>query len=173
MAGGVATHRPLSRAAVRRRHAALLRELPVPTPFDAAALCARVAERRGRPIRLVPMAGLTGVCGMWVATDTADLIFHESDTTPPHRDHIVLHELAHLLCDHRISIPLADQARALLPDLDPDVVRRVLGRAGRAGHAGAEEREAEHLAYLIRHREAPGTTLTTRLRGALGGDSLV
>ncbi|MCG8920784.1 hypothetical protein L6E12_34015 [Actinokineospora sp. PR83] len=170
MVGGATRRLLVSRAAVRRRHAVLLRELPVPVPFDAGALCARVAERRGRPIRLVPMAGLTGVCGMWVATDTADLVFHESDTTPPHRDHIILHELAHLLCDHRISIPLAEQARALLPDLDPDVVRRVLGRTA---HSGPEEREAEHLAYLIRHRGAPGTTLTTRLHRALGGDDLV
>lgn len=153
---------------LRRRHAALLRDLPIPVPFDARALCEQVGARRGQPIRLVPMAGLTGVCGLWVATDTMDLIFHESDTTPPHQEHIILHELAHVLCDHYpVSLPMAEQARILLPNLDPDMVRRVLGRAG---YSTEEEREAEMLASLIRQRDAPGGTLTGRLRSALDGD---
>ena len=153
---------------LRRRHAALLRELPLPVPFDVQALCEQVAERRGRPIRLLPMSGLTGICGLWIATDHSDLIFHESETTPPHRDHIILHELAHLLCDHYpVSLDAAERAAMLLPGLDPAMVRRVLGRAG---YSSAEEREAELLASLIRQRAAPAGTLTGRLRGALDGD---
>lgn len=153
---------------MRRRHAALLRDLPLPAPFDVHALCARVAERRGRPIRLIPMSGLTGVCGLWIGTDTADLIFHESATTPPHREHIILHELAHLLCDHYpVSARPAEVAAMLLPGLDPNMVRRVLGRAG---YSTAEEREAETLASLIRQRNAPGATFTGRFRSALDAD---
>jgi hypothetical protein len=156
---------------LRRRHAALLRELPVPVPFDVRALCEDVAARRGRSIRLLPMAGLTGVCGLWIATDTTDTICYERDTTVPHQEHIVLHELSHVLCDHHpASLPIDVRARLLLPGLDPAMVRRVLGRTG---YSTAEEREAEVLASLIRQRVPPthaGSTLTDRLRAALDGD---
>lgn len=157
----------MNRRRVRRRHAALLRDLPAPAPFDARELCRQVAARRRRPIRLLPMTGLDDVCGLWIATDTADLIFHESGTSPPHQDHIVLHELAHLLCDHRSArVTPAELARVLLPHLDPEVVRRVLGRSG---YTTEEEREAETLASLIRQRDTPATTFTGRLRDALEG----
>jgi hypothetical protein len=137
-------------------------------PFEVDALCNRIAARRGRPIRLLPIAGLTGVCGLWIATDATDIIFYEQDTTPPHREHIVLHELSHLVCDHYpASLSLAEQARMLLPDLDPALVRRVLGRTG---YSSEQEREAELLASLIRQRGHAGTTLTDRLRAVLDGD---
>ncbi|PRY45156.1 hypothetical protein [Umezawaea tangerina] len=157
--------RPLRGRRLRERCAAVLRDLPLPVPFDAHALCEQVAARRGRPMRLIPMPGLTGVCGMWVATTTADLVFYERETTLPHREHIILHELSHVLCDHYpVSTSLAEQARLLLPGLDPEVVSRVLGRAG---YSSAEEREAETLASLIRQREVPAGSLTDRLRAAL------
>ncbi|CAL9461676.1 hypothetical protein SUDANB95_02635 [Actinosynnema sp. ALI-1.44] len=170
----------MNRRRARRRHAALLRDLPAPAPFDARELCRQVAALRRRPIRLLPMTGLDDVCGLWIATDTADLIFHESGTSPPHQDHIVLHELAHLLCDHRsASVTPAELSRVLLPNLDPDVVRRVLlpnldpdvvrRVLGRAGYTTEEEWEAETLASLIRQRDTPATTFTGRLRDALDG----
>ncbi|MGX7823793.1 hypothetical protein ACTG9Q_01750 [Actinokineospora sp. 24-640] len=144
-----------------------LRGLEIPVPFDLGALTERIAARRGRPIRLVPMAGLTGVCGLWIATETVDLVFYEQDTTPPHREHIVLHELAHVLCDHYpVSLSLAEQAMTLLPSLDPALVQRVLGRAG---YSTEEEREAEMLASLIRQRARTDATLTDRLRNAFDG----
>jgi hypothetical protein len=157
----------VNRRSLRRRCAAVLRDLPIPVPFDARALCERVSALRGRPIRLIPITRLTGVCGLWVATDTTDLIFYEQETTPPHYEHIILHELSHLLCDHYpASLSPAEQARLLLPTLDQEMVRRVLGRAG---YSTVEEREAETLASMIRQRARPSTddTVTGRLRAAL------
>jgi len=152
---------------LRRRCAGRLRGLEIPVPFDLDVLTERIAARRGRPIKLVPMAGLTGVCGLWVATESVDLIFYELETTPPHREHIVLHELAHVLCDHYpVSFSLAEQAKPLLPNLNPTLVERVLGRGG---YSTDEEREAEMLATLIRHRARTDATLADRLRNALDG----
>ncbi|SEP53083.1 hypothetical protein [Amycolatopsis saalfeldensis] len=72
-----------------------------------------------------------------------------------------------MLCDHYpVSLSLAEQAKALLPDLDPVMVERVLGRAG---YSTAEEREAETLATLIRHRARTDATLADRLRNTLDG----
>jgi hypothetical protein len=152
---------------LRRRCAGRLRGLEIPVPFDLDVLTKRIAARRGRPIKLMPMAGLTGICGLWVSTESVDLIFYEQETTPPHREHIVLHELAHVLCDHYpVSLSLAEQAKLLLPNLDPTLVERVLGRAG---YSTDEEREAEMLATLIRHRARTDATLADRLRNAFDG----
>ncbi|WP_020659610.1 hypothetical protein [Amycolatopsis benzoatilytica] len=150
-----------------RRLRKLLRGLDVPVPFEVGAFAERIAARRGRPIRLLPSAGLTGVCGLWIATEAADLVFYEKDTTPAHQEHIVLHELSHVLCDHYpVSADLAAHAEDLLPSLSPALVRRVLGRAG---YSTEEEREAEMLATLIRQRVHTGTTLADRLRSAFDG----
>jgi hypothetical protein len=135
---------------LRRRCAAMARRVPLPAPFDALALCRLVARDRGRPIYPVPMTGLVQMHGLWIATESADVLFYEQATTPPHQEHIILHELSHLLCNHYDGdLVDASHMRRLLPDLDPEMVRRVLGRT--TYHA-VEEREAELLASLILRR---------------------
>jgi hypothetical protein len=161
------------RRQLRHRCAAVLRDLRLPGSFDVPTLCAELGARRGRPIRLLPLPGLSEVCGLWVATDTTDLIAYERHTSAPHQDHIVLHELGHLLCDHfPASLTPAEQARLLLPSLDPAMIRRVLGRAG---YSSVEEREAEFFASLLGQRAGlshRGDSVADRLRSALedGGD---
>ncbi len=161
------------RRQLRHRFTAVLRELDLPAFFDVPALCAALGERRGRPIRLLPLPGLSEVCGLWIATETTDLIAYERHTSAPHQDHIVLHEIGHLLCDHYpASLTPAEQMRLLLPSLDPAMVRRVLGRAG---YSSVEEREAEFFASMLGQHtgSAPrGDSVADRLRSALddGGD---
>ncbi|OPG13435.1 hypothetical protein [Microbispora sp. GKU 823] len=157
---------------LRRACEARARQLPLPSPFDVRRLCAVVAEQRGRPIHLRPLTGGAGVYGLWVATEVADLIFYEQATTTPHQEHIILHELCHILCDHYPAPDsAAEDTRWLLPDLDPEMVRRVLERAG---YSAVEEQEAELLASLIwqRARAEPmtprrGGTISDRLQAAL------
>ncbi|MEU6715802.1 hypothetical protein ABZ897_30420 [Nonomuraea sp. NPDC046802] len=140
---------------LRRRCEARARELPLPAPFDVWAFCEAIAARRRRPIHLRTMTGAPGVCGLWVAADTADLIFYEQATTRPHQEHIILHELSHLLCDHySMSLSAAEYARLLLPSLDPEMVRRILARTT---YSAVEEQEAELLASLIRQRAYPAS----------------
>lgn len=137
----------------------MARDLPLPRPFDVRVLCRRVAEQRGRPITLLPMhGGESGVLGLWVAAESGDMIFYEEHTTPPHQEHIILHELSHVLCQHYpAQLSTAEHMRILLPDLDPRMVRRVLGRTT---YLAVEEQEAELLATLIQQRAqreaAPG-----------------
>ncbi|GAA0393607.1 hypothetical protein GCM10009530_51270 [Microbispora corallina] len=159
---------------LRRRCEARLDELTLPVPFDARALCRTVADKRGRPILLQPLAGRSGLWGLWVATETSDFIFYEESTTPPHQEHIILHELSHLLCDHYgAAVPGGDHTRLLMPSLDPEMVRRMLGRTT---YSAVEEQEAELLASLIRQRagrppgpgpSGPGSLLLNRLLAAL------
>ncbi|RSM89592.1 ImmA/IrrE family metallo-endopeptidase [Kibdelosporangium aridum] len=158
---------------MRRRCEATARALPLPQPFDARALCERVAQQRGRPITLTPMnCGDSGVLGLWVAAKNADMIFYEASTTPPHQEHIILHELSHVLCDH-YPARLSDNEmlRLLMPNLNPSMVRRILGRTS---YDAAEEQEAELLASLIRQRAqreampGHGTDVAGRINAAFG-----
>lgn len=141
-----------------------MRGIRIPSPFDLDAFCAEVAARRGRPLvrHAVPGLSAEAPCGLWVGTDRADHVFFDPGTSPLHAEHIVLHELAHILSGH--SGGDAGIAR-LFPDLDPAAVRRVLGRVS---YTTAQEREAEMIASLIRGRP-PRTTLG-RVAGALGFD---
>lgn len=136
---------------VQRRCEQRLRELELPRPLTVATLCRRIELLRGRPMRLLampPEATAAGeLCGLWVATADADLVFTVAGTSRLHRHAIVLHELAHMICGHDASLVLAqDQASALAPDVRSDVVESMLGRAG---YASEQEREAELMGSLL------------------------
>ncbi|MEU7673533.1 hypothetical protein AB0C42_01795 [Micromonospora taraxaci] len=142
---------------LRKRCERMVAELRIPELFDIQMLCDALGERRGRPIHLVPIKlPAHTVCGMCVPTGDFDAIFFEQDTSPLHQQLIIGHELGHLLAGHQATEVLDDDAsRLLLPDLDPQLVQRSLGRSN---YAAAEEREAE----LI------GSLLLRRLRGGRG-----
>jgi hypothetical protein len=134
--------------ALRRRCQTLVRDLRLPEPFDVTEVCAKLGERRGRPIVLLALdAPGTGPCGVWVATPHNDYIFYEARTAPLHQWHIIAHELGHLIHDHRSAGVLGDEAaRALMPGLDPAMVQQVLGRTH---YSADEEREAEIFASVV------------------------
>ena len=136
--------------AVRRRCESTLRDVSVPSPFDVRAFTATVSARRGRPIHLLPKSAQVGPCGVWLAMPNADYVFFENATSPLHREHIVLHELGHLLRNHAPTEVIDDRVlRLLLPSLDVDVVRRVMGRTN---YSAVEEQEAEMIASLVLDR---------------------
>jgi hypothetical protein len=77
---------------------------------------------------------------------SADYVFFENATSPLHREHIILHELGHLLRDHAPKEIIDNRVlRLLLPTLDIDVIRRVMGRTS---YSAVEEQEAEMIASL-------------------------
>ncbi|NLU71839.1 hypothetical protein HCC61_03920 [Streptomyces sp. HNM0575] len=91
-------------------------------------------------------------CGVWIMTRTVDFIVYEAETSKPHQDHIIAHELAHMVCGHRsgAGTPVDDgTARLLFPDLAPELVQKILGRGN---YSSVEEREAEVTASLILER---------------------
>ncbi|MFJ9469773.1 toxin [Streptomyces caniferus] len=136
---------------LRRVADAVLARLDLPHACGIATLTEQLSADRGRPIQLVPVAlGVRTPCGMWLATDTFDVIIVEAETSRLHQDHIIAHELAHMLCHHRDSTGLDTATmRELLPHLDPRRVREMLGRTG---YSTAEEQEAEIVASLILER---------------------
>ena len=134
--------------AVRRRCERLAARIGVPSPFDVHVFVHRVAQMRGRPIELAAMStGVASPCGLWIATDTIDLIFYEDGTSAPHQRHIVVHELGHLCFEHQGQATAEQQDLThQFPDLDPALVRRVLARTTVTAD---EEREAEMFATVV------------------------
>ncbi|MFJ8166618.1 toxin [Streptomyces sp. NPDC096136] len=136
---------------LRKAGARRLAELGLPEVSDVAELCRHLGEARDRPILLVPMQMPSShPCGMWVAARDEDLIFYDANTTSAHQEHIILHELGHIICCHRGAGGLDEAAaRLLFPDLDPDLVRDMLLRAT---YDDVQEQEAEIIAYLLAQR---------------------
>ena len=90
------------RMGAKGRHAAMIRGLQVPVPFDLSQFVAGLERQRGRPIGLHSFSfGPGGLCGLWIGTAEADYIYHEAGTTPFHATHIALHEIAHMLLGHQ------------------------------------------------------------------------
>ncbi|MEU1624791.1 toxin [Streptomyces sp. NPDC020096] len=136
---------------LRRIAEVLLNRLNLPEKCDISTLCELLSQERGRPLHLVPLAmGAAHPCGMWIALDVADLVVFEANTSRLHRDHIIAHELAHMICSHRdVGQPDRASIELLFPDLDPQRVHEMLGRTS---YSSQEEQEAEILASLILER---------------------
>jgi hypothetical protein len=135
--------------------------LPMPTPFTVEHLLRELERIRGRRIRLMPLPRATWLlpCGLLVRTADTDVICHTVTITGLHREHVVLHEIGHLLMDdgddpaeEKLPIDAAaiEQLRAtVLPDLSPGLIRRLLTRIS---YDDSAERRAELFATLAARR---------------------
>ncbi|WP_394614781.1 hypothetical protein JNUCC0626_33710 [Lentzea sp. JNUCC 0626] len=141
--------RRTDRRAVRDRIAGAIDGVDIPRPFDIAKFVRRLGKLRGRPIHLfaVELPTANDVRGLWLATGTEDFIFHELGTSKLHQENTILHEVAHMLLDHRGNGHLdEEQARLFFPDLDPAAVRDVFGRSA---YGKVLEQEAEFGAAVL------------------------
>ncbi|NJC71910.1 hypothetical protein HC031_19635 [Planosporangium thailandense] len=132
---------------LRRRCRRELRTLDIQPPLRVDVLCARLGERRGRPIRLLPYPlPVPGPFGLWIASASADYILYQRETSRTHQDHIVLHEVGHILADHQSDDTDDEFWRQMFPNLSLDAVRRALRRTS---YDEEHEREAELVATII------------------------
>jgi hypothetical protein len=132
----------------------MIDRLRIPVPFDLDEFVADLAARRGKRIELTPVEMPPGApCGALVTTDDAEFVYYAANTSPLHADHIALHEIGHLVFGHGDDggVLAEDTRRALLPDLPPELVRRMLGRSG---YSDDNERQAEMFASLVLQRAA-------------------
>jgi hypothetical protein len=144
-----------------------LSALDINHPIDMAEVCQRLSAHRELPIRLIayPLE-VPGPFGLWLRTTSADYIMYQQETTVLHQQHIIAHELGHLLAGH--SSDDGDDAvwAELLPDVPPDLLRRALRRAN---YDTEQERDAETVATLLLERAtvvgsvtSPGRSLRAR-----------
>lgn len=163
-------------SALRRRCRRLLRELDIRPPLDVRELCRRLAVLRGRPIRLVPYPiEVPGPFGLWFMTDSADIVFYQKETTRPHQEHIILHEVGHMISDHRSDEVDNTAWDALRQDRPPDGMQ---GPLRRTCYDSEYEREAELVATIIlewasvlnllyRAPQVPDSAVLTRMGASL------
>lgn len=80
-------------------------------PFDLEVFRDRLARRRGRPILMTPIRlpadDETTVCGVCISTTQADHVYYGETLSPLHDAHCAVHELSHLILEHRSVAPLA------------------------------------------------------------------
>ncbi|SDT81097.1 hypothetical protein [Actinoplanes derwentensis] len=137
--------------ALRRRCERILADLGLPDAAGVRELCDVLAGRQGRPIHLIgEHLPTSSPCGLAVRTERFDVVFYEAGTSRMHQEHIIRHELGHLICGHLTAPVLdAEASRLLLPDLDPSLVQAVLGRTD---YSEVQEKEAEMIASLLLRR---------------------
>ena len=105
-------------------------------------LVEQVAQKRGRPIVLQPWRmGDAAQYGVWLAGPARDYIFFEAETARVHQEHIILHELAHILLGHE----------TLRVSADNPITSAVLMRAVSNLADTDRERAAESLAARLRN----------------------
>ncbi|SDN06494.1 hypothetical protein [Allokutzneria albata] len=135
---------------LRHRCTQRLEGLRLPQPLSAAALRDEITRLRQRRLYLHPIVPNTGMCGLWLETERADHIFVERRTSHAHQQHILAHELGHMLFEH--SHPIVDESTLVLGSgrvssaSGEDVARTLL--AG-SNYSSEEEAEAEMVATLI------------------------
>ncbi len=142
--------------ALRRQCREKLASYGLPPAYDLPLLCDHLARVRNREIHLVAMPmGTSGPCGLWLSFPGTDYVVYEAQTSRHHQEHIIAHELAHMICGHHgVGVPGDDSGTQLFPDLDPSLVQDLLYREN---YSDAQEQEAEVMAFLLGERLRAGT----------------
>lgn len=118
----------------------------IPVPWNLELLVRRVAEHRGRPIRLIAAEFPAGsdVSGLWIGLRETDYICYARSASPAVREQTIGHELGHLLMNHQLSdgtSPAAVMDLLSSEAISPQLIQRFLARTsyGDAAEAAAEE----------------------------------
>lgn len=127
--------------------------LRLPSHLTLERLVAIVAARRRRRIEIEATTILNGtsVCGLWLSTDTREIILHAVTDSALHRQQFILHELGHMILRHNELGISSDYAASLFPNLDGEMVSRALARSSFVDDLeAAAETLADLLAAAIR-----------------------
>ena len=138
------------RARCHQRVNDLLRHTGLPCPWDINQFLDRLERHRGRDIDLCAVVWSPGEsCGAWQQHQDHDVIAYAEHTSGFHQDHIILHEIGHMISNHRGRCVLSqEEAQRIAPDLAPAALAHLLGRSG----GQVEEHVAETIAALIHQR---------------------
>jgi hypothetical protein len=146
---------------VRRLGDELIRDLRLDESATTKDLCYRLCEvvgaRIGRELRLhfaeLPEDGPSAAWGRTNLETTdgrkIDIILCARSKSWVHRLLLIIHEIAHILCEHAPA-PLyeAESSQLLFPDLTPEMAATLL-RTHFAMDNSRQEREAEHVASRL------------------------
>ena len=89
-------------------------------------LCDALAAHRRRPIYVEAFRLPPSVYGVCLNTETTDYIFYAEDAAPPLQEHIILHEVAHVLLGLPEAAAIQSLVERLLKDLNTGMPRPAL-----------------------------------------------
>ncbi|MFF4835173.1 secondary metabolite protein [Streptomyces sp. NPDC001315] len=121
----------------------------IPDPFSLDEFCTELSKARGRDlfVQALPELGGTDVpCGLWIASESSDFIFHAAAVSEHHRQQVIRHELGHLLLEHDSSGGFSDLLAALPQDIDKEAVASAFGRTA---YSTQMEQDAELIATML------------------------
>lgn len=121
-----------------------------PRPWDVDTLCRDLAGARGRPLTLHPVDLPEFPFGMWIDDGVGDRVLYRSSATGYHREHIILHEICHLLIPREGGPTTVHSAAE--EELAETFASLALKRAGRLRprDVGPVERRVEELLGVAR-----------------------
>ncbi|MEC5193299.1 MULTISPECIES: hypothetical protein [unclassified Arthrobacter] len=124
------------------------RALNLPSHLSLGRLISIIERVRGRRIDVDVCESLNSgtVCGLWLSTDSREIILHAPTPSALHRQQFILHELGHMVLRHDETVVSAKYAETLFPNLSGEKVSRVLGRSD---YLDDVEAAAETLADLF------------------------
>lgn len=124
------------------------RALKLPSRLSLDRLISIIEKVRGRRIEIDVCESLNSgtVCGLWLSTNTREIILHAPTPSALHRQQFILHELGHMVLRHDEAVVSANYAETLFPNLSGEKVSRILGRSDFLDHI---EAAAETLADLF------------------------
>jgi hypothetical protein len=119
-------------------------------PFDEFSIdhfVQHVQHYRNRPILCVPYPFSPGISGAWIYGNQLDFIIYRSNTHRIHQNHVILHEIAHMLLKHPLH-PIKDiLSPELLEDLQMPMGHLRALEVNRA--KDVVEQEAEYFVALV------------------------
>ncbi|MEV0764800.1 hypothetical protein [Nocardia sp. NPDC050435] len=131
---------------MNQRCGALIDEIG--TPPDLKSLLASLSAKRERPIIPVPtVLPPEGPSAFLAHMPNEIWIFFSTNTSKLHQNHTILHEIGHLVFEHR-GITDAERvlSQAHFPDIDPSIVISMLLRSS---YSDEQEAEAELFASVM------------------------
>jgi DNA-directed RNA polymerase specialized sigma54-like protein len=148
----------MSLAQIQLAASEALHRLDIPAGLTLDELQLIVEDDRGKSIAIkqVKSLGNDQLSGLWLSLPDTELILH-AETSPIHRQQIILHEFAHMLLGHDELMQDSKYVRSLLPDLDNDMVVKALSRCD---HLDDIEVAAESLADMLAARLATSRRLS-------------
>jgi hypothetical protein len=124
--------------------AALTVQLRVlPNPWDIVVLCDRLAEQRNRPLLLRPVDLPAFPFGLWYDDGQRDHVLYRARLAGFHRDHVILHELCHVIADHNRHSDSLGQG-----EKESDI-STLISRAAGNPHSALQEEIAELFATQV------------------------
>lgn len=114
--------------------------------FSLTSFVDWLQTKRSRKIECQGMSLPAGSFGMWFVVVDVDVIIFNSNLIPLVQAHTVLHEVAHILCNHRTAVFNSPDAIEHLS------AHLLLQRTMENPHSPQEELEAETLALMLKEK---------------------